>query len=62
MQSMHGMKFYVLVFGTIVLLWAIVTVFGTAVTWAGHPSRGAASSLRVAGKCDAGAPFVTFRV
>jgi len=28
MQSMHGMKFYVLVFGTIVLLWAIVTVFG----------------------------------
>ena len=28
MQSMQGMKFYVLVFGSIVLLWTIVTVFG----------------------------------
>jgi hypothetical protein len=27
-DSMRGIKFYVLFFGTIALLWAIVTVFG----------------------------------
>ena len=27
---MQGMKFYVLFFGTIVLLWALVTMFGHA--------------------------------
>ena len=34
MQSMQGMKFYVLFFGTIILLWTIVTLFGHG----GHPA------------------------